>query len=204
MGPELRTARLVLRPLRPTDVLAWQEVRRRCADWLLKWEPKRPAGAPDVAESSRAFEVRCEARDRERAAGTAFGFGIFLDGRFIGECNMNNVNRGAMQGAYVGYWIDESFAGHGYMPEAVVGVLRFGFEDLGLHRLQISIIPRNAASRRVVEKLRLRDEGIAQRYLEINGVWEDHIRYAITAEEWDVRRAELWDAWLAPAGGPSS
>jgi ribosomal-protein-alanine N-acetyltransferase len=47
-----------------------------------------------------------------------------------------------------------------------------------------------------MEKLGLRDEGVAERYLEINGVWEDHVRYAITAEEWDLRRGELEAAWL--------
>ena len=73
---------------------------------------------------------------------------------------------------------------------------RFAFEDLGLHRVQIAIIPRNAASRRVVEKLGIRDEGIAVRYLEINGVWEDHVRYAITAEEWAERREGYVKEWL--------
>ena len=87
-------------------------------------------------------------------------------------------------------------AGHGYVPEAVVAVLRFAFEDLQLHRVQISIVPRNRASRRVVEKLDLREEGLAERYLQINGVWEDHIRYAITSEEWAVRGSELCAAWL--------
>jgi ribosomal-protein-alanine N-acetyltransferase len=74
-------------------------------------------------------------------------------------------------------------------------VLRYGFEELGLHRLQIAIIPRNKASRRVVEKLDIREEGIALRYLEINGVWEDHVRYAMTTEEWDERRDELLTEW---------
>ena len=37
---------------------------------------------------------------------------------------------------------------------------------------------------------------MAERYLEINGVWEDHIRYAITVEEWDARRDELVNNWL--------
>ena len=73
---------------------------------------------------------------------------------------------------------------------------RFAFDELRLHRIQISIIPRNSASRRVVEKLGIRDEGVAARYLEINGVWEDHIRYAITAEEWEQRREDLVAAWL--------
>ena len=61
--------------------------------------------------------------------------------------------------------------------------------------MQIAIIPRNKASRRVVEKLDIREEGTALRYLEINGVWEDHVRYAMTVEEWDERRDELLVEW---------
>ena len=110
--------------------------------------------------------------------------------------NLSSVQRGPFQNAYVGYWVDERNAGQGYTPEAVVVAARYAFEDLGLHRLQIAIIPRNGPSRRVVEKLRLREEGVALRYLEINGVWEDHVRYAITAEEWDARRDELIRAWI--------
>jgi ribosomal-protein-alanine N-acetyltransferase len=140
--------------------------------------------------------VRCSARERERQLGTGYGFGIFVDGVFAGEINLNSVQRGPFQNAYVGYWIDEAHAGQGYMPESVVVLTRFGFEDLRLHRLQISIIPRNTKSRRVMEKLDYREEGVALRYLEINGVWEDHIRYAITAEEWAERRSELHAAWL--------
>jgi ribosomal-protein-alanine N-acetyltransferase len=96
----------------------------------------------------------------------------------------------------VGYWIDEEKAGNGYTPEAVVVVARFAFEELRLHRIQIAIIPRNRASHRVMEKLDVRDEGTSIRYLEINGTWEDHVRYAITAEEWAERGAELCAAWI--------
>ena len=93
--------------------------------------------------------------------------GIFVDGMFAGEININSVHRGPFQSAYIGYWIDERHAGKGYTPEAVVLVLRFAFEQMLLHRLQISVIPRNVASRRVVEKLGLRNEGIAERYLAV-------------------------------------
>lgn len=188
--------RVVLRPLIVEDFAAWREVRRRNADWLLKWEPLRTPGGPDPVESRDAFAVRCGARQRERQLGTGFGYGIFVDGAFAGEINLSIVQRGPFQSAYVGYWIDEACAGHGYMPEALVCLCRAAFDDLHLHRVQISIIPRNTASRRVVEKLGIRDEGIAQRYLEINGVWEDHIRYALTAEEWELRREELLGAWV--------
>jgi [ribosomal protein S5]-alanine N-acetyltransferase len=188
--------RVVLRPLVTEDFPAWQEVRRRNAGWLLKWEPKRQSGAPDPVESRDAFAVRCGARHRERQLGTGYGYGIFVDGHFAGEVNLSIVQRGPFQSAYLGYWIDEARAGQGYMPEAVVVVLRSAFEELRLHRVQISIIPRNGPSRRVVEKLGIRDEGVALRYLEINGVWEDHVRYAITAEEWEERREELLRTWV--------
>jgi ribosomal-protein-alanine N-acetyltransferase len=188
--------RVVLRPLTSADFPAWQEVRRRNAGWLTPWEPARTPGMPDVVESRDAFAMRCSARERERQLGTGFGFGLFVAGRFAGEINLSSVQRGPFQSAYVGYWIDEAHAGHSYTSEALVLVLRFAFEQLHLHRVQVSIIPRIHRSRRVVEKLKLRDEGIALRYLEINGVWEDHVRYAITAEEWHERADELGREWL--------
>ena len=130
--------------------------------------------------------------------GTSCGLGLFVDDRLAGEVNVNNIVRGAAQYADIGYWIDQHFAGHGYMPESVVALLRHVFEDLGLHRVQIAIVPRNSASRRVVEKLGIRDEGVALRFLEINGVWEDHVRFAITVEEWRQRRGQLLDLWVLP------
>ena len=85
----------------------------------------------------------------------------------------------------------EEHAGHGFTPEAVVLILRFGFEQLALHRIEAAIVPRNTASRRVVEKIGLRDEGTARGLLQIRGVYEDHVRYAMLQEEWIARRADL-------------
>jgi ribosomal-protein-alanine N-acetyltransferase len=188
--------RVVLRPLRTDDFPQWRTVRRRNREWLTKWEPIRPLGAPDVVEDRGAFALRCHAREREWQLGTGFGFGVFVDGDFAGEINLNSVQRGPFQNAYVGYWIDQDQAGKGYTPEGVVLVARYAFEELDLHRIQISIVPRNTASRRVVEKIDVRVEGIAERYLEINGVWEDHMRFAMTVEDWEGRKTELEQAWL--------
>ena len=180
-----------------TDYDQWIEVRNRCRDWLVPWEP-RPAGAPLPAEDRHSFTSRCSLRERERQLGTGFGFGIFLGDRLIGELTVSSVQRGPFQSAYIGYWVDEAEAGNGYVPEAVVVALAFAFDELSLHRIEISIIPRNDRSLRVVEKLDIRHEGIAVRFLQINGVWEDHARFAMTSEEWVVRRDELVDAWIAP------
>jgi ribosomal-protein-alanine N-acetyltransferase len=193
---QLRGRRVLLRPLASTDFPEWREVRRRNAGWLLKWEPKPPRGNPDDTADLAAFGARCGARQREWQLGTGYGFGIFVEGHLAGEINVSGVQRGPFQNAYIGYWIDQARAGQGYVPESLVAVARFAFEDLRLHRLQVAIIPRNRASRRVVEKLGLRDEGVAVRYLAINGVWEDHVRYALTAEEWTERAEELLAAWI--------
>mgnify|MGYP002377367023 CR=1 FL=1 len=188
--------RVMLRPLTTTDWEPWREVRQRNERWLTTWEPLRPAGLLDPTRDRDAFNSRCHARDRDRQIGTAFGFGLFVGNSLAGEVNLNGVVRGAQQTATIGYWIDQQHAGHRYVPEAVVVLCRFAFEQLHLHRVEICIVPRNTNSRRVMEVLALREEGVALRFLEINGVWEDHVRYAITTEEWQARAAELAQAWL--------
>ncbi len=189
--------RVRLRPLEPDDWEAWRAVRIRSRDWLEPWEPVGEPGAPDPVVDPEAFRARCGAWERQRHFDTAYGFGIFLArGGLVGEVSLGSVQRGPFQSANVGYWIDESHAGRGYAPEAVAVVLRFAFEELGLHRVEAAIVPRNARSRRVVEKLGLREEGTSARFLQIRGAWEDHARYAITAEEWAVRKDDLAGAFL--------
>jgi ribosomal-protein-alanine N-acetyltransferase len=188
--------RVLLRPLQPVDFAEWSEVRRRNDAWLTPWEPRRPPSQLDPSLNRDAFTARCTARDRDATAGVAYGFGVFVDHRLAGEINLNHVLRGAMQSATIGYWIDQAQAGRSLIAEGVVVVAAFAFEQLDLHRLEICIVPRNGNSRRVMEKLAIREEGVAERFLEINGVWEDHVRYGFTVEEWAARRDELAAAWL--------
>jgi ribosomal-protein-alanine N-acetyltransferase len=193
---ELSGCRVQLRTLTEDDYKEWFEIRSRCRDWLVPWEP-RPDGSPTTPEDRASFVARCAARERERQMGTGYGFGIFLDGRLVGEITLSSIQRGPFQNAFVGYWVDQAMAGHGLAPEATVVVLRFAFEELSLHRIEVAIVPRNRASRRVVEKLELRQEGVALRYLEIDGRWEDHVRYAVTSEEWTSRSGELIATWIS-------
>lgn len=187
--------RVTLRTMTASDYDQWIDVRDRCREWLVPWEP-RPHGAPHAPEDRQSFTSRCALRERERQLGTGFGFGIFIGRRLVGELTLSSVQRGPFQSAFVGYWVDQAEAGNSYVPEAVVVALAFAFEEIGLHRIEISIIPRNARSLRVVEKLGIRSEGVALRFLQIDGEWEDHARFAITEEEWVVRRDELVGRWI--------
>lgn len=195
--PRLYGRRVMLRPLLAADFESWSEVRRRNHNWLTDWEPSRSPLSPDPSTDRDSFSARCSLRDRERTAGNAHSFGVFVDNALAGEVNLNGVVRGALQTGTVGYWIDRARAGHSFVPEAVAVLMRHAFEDLGLHRIEICIVPRNSNSRRVMEKLAIREEGTALRFLEINGVWEDHVRYGITVEEWADRQAEMMSTWIS-------
>lgn len=188
---------MFLRPLRASDHSAWKAVRIRSRDWLEPWEPLPEPGSPDPVADIDAFRARCGAWDRQRHFDSAYGFGLFRrDGELVGEVSLGSVQRGPFQAAYIGYWIDRAAAGQGLVPEGVALVMRYGFDDLRLHRLEASIVPRNAASRRVAEKLGLREEGTSLQFLQIRGVYEDHVRYAMTAEEWADRRADIESRFL--------
>jgi [ribosomal protein S5]-alanine N-acetyltransferase len=190
--------RVELRPLRADDFDAWHEVRSRSKDWLEPWEPLGDPGSPDPVTDADAFRARCGAWERQRHFDTAYGFGLFIhDGSLIGEVSLGSVQRGPFQSAFVGYWIDALHAGQSLVPEGVAVILRYGFDELHLHRIEAAIVPRNRASRRVAEKLGLRDEGLSVRFLQIRGVWEDHVRYAITSEEWGARRDEIVERFLS-------
>jgi ribosomal-protein-alanine N-acetyltransferase len=184
----LQQGATAIRPPEAGDLPALVESRMRNRAFLAEWEPLR-----DESFFSPAGQARELALD-DAAWRTATGFPFAVldaaeDDRLIGRVALANVVRGVWQNATLGYWISEDAGGRGHATAAVGLALRFAFDIAGLHRVQPAIMPRNARSRRVVEKCGFRHEGVALRYLRINGVWEDHDMYALTAEDWrDLQR----------------
>jgi ribosomal-protein-alanine N-acetyltransferase len=121
----------------------------------------------------------------EREEDHRYTCGIFTrnDDRLVGTISLANVSRGAWQNATVGYFVDNDQNNKGYATEAVRLIVRVAFEQLGLHRVQAGVMPRNHASNRVMEKAGFRFEGYSPNYLQINGVWEGHNMYALTVED---------------------
>ena len=111
-------------------------------------------------------------------------FGIFLkeSDEIIGRIALTGIARGPFQNAYMGYYIDQQHNGKGYATAAVSLCVSKAFDEIGLHRVEAGVMPRNIRSIRVLEKAGFRQEGLATTYLKINGVWEDHIIFAITAD----------------------
>ena len=178
---KLQTNDIVLRPLGTEDANELLSLRMRNHAFLQPFEPIRPASFLTY-EGQRE---QLEQAERDFAAGTGYAFGIFqlATDELIGRVNLANVVRGAWQNATIGYFLDQTHNGKGYMSDSVQLALQFAFTQAGLHRVQAGVMPRNKASIRVLEKNGFRQEGFSPRYLQINGVWEDHLIFAITAEE---------------------
>lgn len=119
----------------------------------------------------------------EANAGRMLPFVIEYRGTLAGQLTVAGISWGSMCSGHVGYWVDQSVAGRGVMPTAVALAVDHCFRTLGLHRIEVCIRPENLPSRRVVEKLGFREEGLRPRFLHIDGDWRDHLVFALTAEE---------------------
>ena len=120
---------------------------------------------------------------KEARAGRLLPFAVTVDGRLAGSVTVGSVTRGAFDSGYVGYWVDRAVGGRGVVTTAVALVLDHCFGAVGLHRVEANVRPENAASRRVVAKLGMVEEGLHRRYLFIDEQWRDHLTYALLAED---------------------
>jgi [ribosomal protein S5]-alanine N-acetyltransferase len=175
--------RVTLRPLRLRDARAWTAVRRANLEWLKRWEATPPGGPVGVSTSYAVFAVMVRRQRRQARHGGGLPFAVLYDGELVGQLNVGGIVRGSLHSCHLGYWIDHRAAGRGIMPTAVAMVTDHCFWSVGLHRVEVNIRPENAASRRVVEKLGFREEGLRRRFLHIEGEWRDHLSYALVRDE---------------------
>ena len=175
----LHSENIELRPPRFADKSQWNRVRAENKEWLAPWEaslPQTPVGAPasEFLSKRPSFYSMVRALRREARAGRSYSFMVWHEKNLVGQITMGGVIYGALRGAHIGYWIDKNYAGRGYTTEAVNAVTHFGFDALGLHRIEINIRPENAPSIRVAEKAGYIFEGDRPEFLHIAGSWRDH------------------------------
>lgn len=172
---------MYLRELAEDDAPAMASILRVNRSFLEPWDPHRPESFFTVEGQREAIREGLADRD----AGRSWAFGIFerSTGGMVGRIALSSIVRGAWQNANVGYWVARDRNGRGYCTEALSTAVTLAFDRLQLHRVQAAIMPRNGASLRVVEKNGFRMEGMARRYLLIDGVWEDHAIYARTRDD---------------------
>ena len=172
----LETTRCVLRLPVQDDYVAWAQLRKANEDFLAAWEPIW--GHDHFAKS--AFQARVHWAKKSFEEDRAVPLLIFSrsDQRLLGGITLDNVRRGPVQSASLGYWIGQEFARQGYMQEAVQAVVAYAFSKLDLSRIEAATLPKNKPSRGLLEKCGFKYEGVAQSYLQIGGRWRSHVLYA--------------------------
>lgn len=179
--PVIRGTDVYLRYPRVSDFIAWSKLRSESRGFLAPWEP---SWATDEL-SKGAFRRRLRRYQKDARLDSSYAFFVFRheDNALVGGCTLSNVRRGVTQCCALGYWIGERFARQGYMFDAARALLPFIFRTLGLHRIEAACLPENEASRSLLVKVGFREEGLAKRYLQINGEWQDHVLFALLADE---------------------
>ena len=173
-----RGSRVLIRPPRLTDFARWAELRAASRAFLEPWEPTWG----EDGLSRQRFRARLTEQGQAWRDDRGYAFFIFAladhgptgEGALVGGITLSSVRRGVAQMASVGYWTGEPFARKGYMRDALRLVLEFAAKDIELHRVEAACLPRNIPSRELLLSSGFTEEGFAERYLKINGVWEDH------------------------------
>lgn len=173
---------VMLRPPQLADYGQWAELRTLSRAHLTPWEPTWPRD--DLTKSSYRRRVRHYQREARDDLGYAFSIFDAESNALLGGVTLSHVRRGVTQAATLGYWMGKPYVGRGIMTAAVKTLLPHCFETLRLHRLEASAQPSNAPSLAVLEKVGFTREGLARRYLKINGQWQDHVLFGMLAEDW--------------------
>ncbi len=166
-----------LRPPEARDYEAWSDLREKSRAFLTPWEPTWPGD--DLTRTS--FRRRLRRNLQEMTNDEAYPFLIFRDEdeTLVGGLTLGQVKRGVAQSATLGYWMGMPYAGQGLMSRAVRAMTGYAFTSLRLHRIEAACLPHNAASIRLLERIGFKREGLARAYLRINGLWQDHLLYAL-------------------------
>lgn len=190
---ELKGFRVLLRAPRIEDQAEWLGLRKKNRLFLMKYEPKW--GRDALTEEF--FKRRLERLRKDWEDDRNYSFLMFKrdtppegaredhsGNTLIGGININNVCRGAAQYGTLGYWIDEGHQKHGYMRAGLRMIIHFAYEELKLHRLHAATLPDNERSQNLLMKMGFEKEGRARKYIEINGIWEDHILFGLVLEDY--------------------
>jgi RimJ/RimL family protein N-acetyltransferase len=178
--PQLRTKRLLLRPFTLKDAPIVQKLAgdKTIAETTLNIPHPYPNGLAENWISTHASRFRDN-------RGAIYAITLPESRELLGSIGLVTVPD--HQRAELGYWLGRPYWNQGYTTEAARELLRFGFTELGLHRIYASHFSRNPASGRVMQKIGMQYEGTLRQHLSKWGQFEDLKLYGILQTEFSKR-----------------
>jgi len=148
-------------------------------EFLAPWEPLRSEDYYTLEYQHSAFADVLEQHER----GTMMPHVILEDGEVVGRITLNNIVRGPLQSAKIGSWVSASANGRGVATAALAAIVPVAFDELKLHRIAAATLLHNVRAQRVLERSGFYRIGIAPRYLQIAGKYQDHALYQRLADD---------------------
>lgn len=164
---------LRLRPLASSDGKHWSRMRIRDEEILRPVEPTVP-GTWEDGHSQAAWRSNWQNLRRFAHDGIIVPLAIELDGRFIGQVTLGNIQHGAIGECWIGYWVYSRYSGRGIATVACALGVDHAFARIGMHRVTATYLPDNPASGKVLANVGFREEGYLRENLHIDGAWRDH------------------------------
>jgi RimJ/RimL family protein N-acetyltransferase len=175
---QIKTERLLLRELEYSDL---SDIQEYATDpQVIKYL----TFGPNTEQDSRSF-IEYTKSQQSQDPRQSYELGIILpvENKLIGGCGIRITQPHYLVGN-IGYCLNRKYWGKGYATESALGLLGFGFDDLGFHRIFAICDPENIASRRVLEKIGMQYEGHLRENVIIHGEHRDSLMYAILKQEW--------------------
>ena len=166
-------ASLRLRPLASSDGKHWSRMRIRDEEILRPVEPTVP-GTWEDGHSQAAWRSNWQNLRRFAHDGIIVPLAIELDGRFIGQVTLGNIQHGAIGECWIGYWVYSRYSGRGIATVACALGVDHAFARVGMHRVTATYLPDNPVSGKVLANVGFREEGYLRENLHIDGAWRDH------------------------------
>ncbi len=170
---KLKNDQIELKILQGSDAPRVLQFYAENKDFFQPWFPTFDADFFTIKRQKALLKNQLKALHAARA----IRFWMEKDGELIGFVALSEIIRGPFQSCFLSYATAEKHLGKGYAASGVEMLVDFAFNELQLHRIEANIMPSNTASIALVEKLGFIKEGISQKYLKINGQWEDHLHY---------------------------
>ncbi len=175
-SPKLETPRLRVRPYTEADIAGLVPLigAREVAATTLR------IPHPYTEDDAREFLVMAQEPGKIWLA-----IALRADGRQIGGVGLRVDDQHS--NAELGYWLGVPYWGQGYATEAARAMMRYGFEQLSLHRIFASHFEGNTASGRILQKLGMQHEGCQRRHIRKWDRFLDSELYGILRDEWEQR-----------------
>ena len=125
-----------------------------------------------------------ESSVRQYAKGESMNLLIELDGEIVGGSGLNFIDRNN-RGTEIGYWLDRGHNGKGIVTKCCRALIRYAFDELGMHRVVIRCAYGNTKSRAIPERLGFTEEGTLRECEWLHDGYVDLVVYSLLRSEWD-------------------